>query len=380
MEMIIDGEHDPIVFFDLEMRYSNPGQDWVLLEFGSIFVCPRRLIELDSYSTLIRPDDPLFLDTFSDLSNGITREALASAPHFSQVAKKIYQILHGKIWAGHNIQRFDCVKIKGAFDGINRPSPEYRHLIDSLPLLKKWFGKRAGNMKLDSLAAYFGFEDQVHRSLDDVRMNLEVVKHCGSVLFLESSFPGIFPQASWISPNEVSIPSIYTIPASFYDGNNPKIRVMHDDRDLKLHCIRLNVRFGIRIFNDVNPRFTFVVDASFRLCEVLDKCDVHVKKRYAECGGDSEWKPVVNRDYQNICLQLKARVLDDDIVEWETKIEIDHNGIYTNQRVEYSNFDSKELERLFIPGMYVDAFFSFDTFDTKKAGINLVVDKLIIYH
>ncbi|KAL3347311.1 hypothetical protein AABB24_021140 [Solanum stoloniferum] len=380
MEMIIDGEHDPIVFFDLERRWSNPGQDWVLLEFGSIFVCPRRLIELDSYSTLIRPDDPLFLDTFSDLSNGITREALASAPHFSEVAEKIYQILDGKIWAGHNIQRFDSVKIKEAFDGINWPSPEYRHLIDSLPLLKKWFGKRARNMKLDSLATYFRFEDQVHRSLDDVRMNLEVIKHCGSVLFLESIFPGIFPQASWISPNEVSIPYIYAIPASFYDGN-PKIRVMHEDKDLKLHCRRLNVRFGIRTFNDVNPRLTFVVDASSRLCEVLDKCDVHVKKRYAECGGGSEWKPVVNRDYQNICLQLKATVLDDDIVKWETKIEIYHNGIFTNQRIEYSNFDSQELERLFIPGVFVDAFFSFGTFDTmKKAGINLVVDKLIIHH
>ncbi|XP_059278485.1 protein NEN4-like isoform X2 [Lycium ferocissimum] len=247
MEMNIDGQHDPIVFFDVETTYPNPGQDTILYEFGSIYVCPRRLIELKSYSTLIRPDD---LDTLPDLSyKGITRKDLASAPHFSQVADTIYDILHDRIWAGHNIEDFDCARIKEAFDGINKPAPEYRHLIDSQHLLTDWFGKRAGNMKLDSLAAYFGSKEQVHRSLDDVRMNLEVVKHCGAVLFLEAMCPEILPQTSWISPNEVSIHSTYAIPTSFYDGN-PKIRIMHRDIDLKLHCNRLKVRFGIRKFDN----------------------------------------------------------------------------------------------------------------------------------
>ncbi|OIT19049.1 protein nen3 [Nicotiana attenuata] len=88
--MMIDGEGEAIVFFDLETTF----QDRVLLEFGAIFVCPRRLIELDSYSTLIRPADPSFLDTFSG-HHGITSADLASAPLFSQVADDIYQILNG---------------------------------------------------------------------------------------------------------------------------------------------------------------------------------------------------------------------------------------------------------------------------------------------
>lgn len=78
--------------------------------------------------------------------------------------------------------------------------------------------------------------------------------------------------------------------------------------------------------------------------------------------------------------RLKAGLLDDDIVKWETQIERYQNGNFTNQ-IEYSNFESEELERLLIPGVYVEAFFSLDTFDTtKKAGINLIVDKLIIHH
>lgn len=90
MEMMIDGEGEAIVFFDMETTF----QDRVLLEFGAISVCPRRLIELDNYSTLIRPADTSFLDTFSG-HHGITREDLASAPLFSQVADDIYQILNG---------------------------------------------------------------------------------------------------------------------------------------------------------------------------------------------------------------------------------------------------------------------------------------------
>ncbi|KAK6791944.1 hypothetical protein RDI58_011025 [Solanum bulbocastanum] len=46
-------------------------------------------------------------------------------------------------------------------------------------------------MKMASLAAYFDLGEQKHRSLDDVRMNLEVLKHCGAVLFLESSLPDL---------------------------------------------------------------------------------------------------------------------------------------------------------------------------------------------
>ncbi|KAK6258917.1 Exonuclease [Theobroma cacao] len=193
-----------IVFFDLETTVPNrSGQRFFVLEFGAIVVCPRKLVELESYSTLIKPKDLSVVPVRSGRCDGITREAVANAPEFEQVADKIFSILNGRVWAGHNIQRFDCVRIKEAFAEIGRPAPVSVGIIDSLGVLTEKFGRRAGNMKMATLASYFGLGQQKHRSLDDVRLNLEVLKRCATVLFLEASLPSI-SNGSWHSPPTIT--------------------------------------------------------------------------------------------------------------------------------------------------------------------------------
>ncbi|OEL28569.1 Protein NEN4 [Dichanthelium oligosanthes] len=173
-----------IVFFDVETTAPSPAGRWWLLEFGAILVCPRKLVEVGSYDTLIRPGD------LSAVSRRFTDvEAIASAPTFQEVADKIFDILDGRVWAGHNIQRFDCPRLREAFADIGRPAPEPAGVIDSLNVLAAEFGRRAGDLKMATLAAYFGIGKQKHRSLDDARMNLEVLKHCATVLLLESTLP-----------------------------------------------------------------------------------------------------------------------------------------------------------------------------------------------
>jgi DNA polymerase III epsilon subunit-like protein len=196
-------ERSEIAFFDLETAVpTKSGEPFAILEFGAILVCPRRLEELYSYSTLVRPTDLSLISTLTKRRSGITRDGVLSAHTFSEIADKVYDILHGRIWAGHNIIRFDCVRIREAFAEIGLSPPEPKATIDSLSLLSQKFGKRAGDMKMASLATYFGLGDQAHRSLDDVRMNLEVVKYCATVLFLESSVPDILTDMSWFSPRK----------------------------------------------------------------------------------------------------------------------------------------------------------------------------------
>nr|GMC91000.1 Protein NEN4 [Ipomoea batatas]GME21093.1 Protein NEN4 [Ipomoea batatas] len=181
-----------IVFFDLETTVPNKtGQRFQVLEFGAMVICPRRLSELESFCTLIRPGDLSAVSERSGRPEGITRGAVSDAPPFEEVADRIFGIMDGRIWAGHNIQRFDCIRIKEAFAKIGRPAPAPVGTIDSLGVLTEKFGRRAGNMKMATLAQYFGLGQQKHRSLDDVRMNLEVLKHCATVLFLEESLPDL---------------------------------------------------------------------------------------------------------------------------------------------------------------------------------------------
>ncbi|WVZ26262.1 hypothetical protein V8G54_004806 [Vigna mungo] len=191
-----------IVFFDLETTVpKRVGDRFWVLEFGAIVVTPHKLNEVESYTTLIKPKDLSVVAMKSSRSDGITRKAVENAPSFEDVADRIFGILNGRVWAGHNIQRFDCLRIKEAFDYINRPPPLPVGIIDSLRVLTEKFGRRAGNMKMASLASYFGIGQQKHRSLDDVRMNLEVVKHCATVLFLESSLPNMFESKWYESPS-----------------------------------------------------------------------------------------------------------------------------------------------------------------------------------
>lgn len=91
-------KRNEIVFFDVETTVPVVIRKrfWVL-EFGAILVCPQKLVEIESYSTLIKPGDLSAVSERSARSNGITRQSVASAPTFKQVADHIYDILNGEL-------------------------------------------------------------------------------------------------------------------------------------------------------------------------------------------------------------------------------------------------------------------------------------------
>lgn len=94
--MMMGQDAAEIAFFDVETTIpTRPGQGFALLEFGGILVCPRKLVELESYSTLVRPADLSLITMLSVRCNGITKDAVASAPTFADIADKVYDFLHG---------------------------------------------------------------------------------------------------------------------------------------------------------------------------------------------------------------------------------------------------------------------------------------------
>ncbi|GFP87461.1 protein nen3 [Phtheirospermum japonicum] len=374
--MAITGDdRSEIAFFDVETTVpTRTGQGHAILEFGAILVCPRKLVELRSYSTLVRPADLSHITSLSVRCNGITKDAVISAPTFADIADAVYDLLNGRIWAGHNILRFDCARIREAYAEINKPAPEPKGTIDSLALLTQKFGRRAGDMKMASLATYFGLGQQTHRSLDDVRMNLEVVKYCATVLFLESSLPDIFTENSWVSPN-----------ATTRSRRNGKGSVEKTAPNESTPSSSLKVRFGIStkfVDHAGRPRLNFVVDASPSLCKVLDATDSLAQKLSVDFGSSSEWRPVVTRkpgffNSPTVRLHLPT-VADGETTRWAT--EIYQKDSSATQRLVFSRFDVIELENLFAPGNIVDASFSLDVYDYQQnAGIRLVAKRLAVH-
>ena len=140
-----------------------------------------------SFSTLVRPTDLAAITKRSVACNHITPAMVARAPSFRSVAPQIFDLLDGRTWLGHNILRFDIPQLTKHFEAAGLRAPRPAGVIDTLLLLKRHFGKRAGDLKMASLGRFFGQGEEQHRAMADARMTLNVIKHAGAIIFLERS-------------------------------------------------------------------------------------------------------------------------------------------------------------------------------------------------
>lgn len=181
--------HNEMVFFDLETTTDFKNKYREVIEFGAIVVDRFTYRQLYRYNFLIRPLSGT-VDAGSYSIHKISYSKLKSCHPFSTYAKKIYSILHGRVWVGHNINRFDIPVLQKEFGLVKHAFPSFTDSIDTLKLFMRIFPKdRAGNYKMATLGRYFGHGEEQHRAIEDCEMTIEVLKSISLTHLLETALP-----------------------------------------------------------------------------------------------------------------------------------------------------------------------------------------------
>lgn len=183
---------DEICFFDLETTFPTETVPLELIEFGCVNVKRVGLYETSSYSTLIRPLTSK-ISKRSTECNGISEAMLATAPTFKEVAERIHAQMHGRVWSGHNVNKFDIPVLTRAFAHAGLEPPQCAGVVDTLELVRSLFKNRAGSNRMADLTEHFGLGIEKHRAVSDCRHTIEVLKCVAMTLLLEDQFADLFP-------------------------------------------------------------------------------------------------------------------------------------------------------------------------------------------
>lgn len=188
-EIKSSGRDNEMIFFDIETTGTAKAE---IIEFGAIIVDKFTYREKSRYETLIKPYGEI--SYHAGLVHKITIEMLNSKPRFKDVADKIFDALDGRIWVGHSINTADIPILNKAFTSINHALPKEHARIDTLPLFRQRFGKRAGDLKMATLGSYFGLGKEDHRGLSDSIMTMNVMKCIALSSMLGEEMPKTFPK------------------------------------------------------------------------------------------------------------------------------------------------------------------------------------------
>ena len=124
----------------------------------------------DHWYTLVNPQR----DPGPTWLHGLTREMLADAPVFAEIAGEFSARLAGRVLVAHNAV-FDWTMIAREYARAAHTPPVEQRLCTIL--LAKALELPLPNHKLESLAAYFGVEQrQAHHALDDARVLAEAFR------------------------------------------------------------------------------------------------------------------------------------------------------------------------------------------------------------
>ena len=148
-----------IAYVDVETTGMRAEHDRIT-EIGIVRVEDGVIVK--KYSTLVNPGRTI--SAFITSINGITNEALTSAPPFEEIALEIADILDGAVFVAHNV-RFDYAFIKQEF---KRLGMAFKHPYACSVVLSRTIFPRYKKHNHDAIIERFGLTcESRHRAYDD---------------------------------------------------------------------------------------------------------------------------------------------------------------------------------------------------------------------
>ncbi len=164
------------VVVDLETTGTSPSAGAMITEIGAVKIRGGEI--LGEFHTLVNPGSPI--PPFITVLTGITDAMVAPAPLFSEVLPAFLEFCGSAeetILIAHNAP-FDIGFLKAAAENYSYPWPNFR-VLDTVKIARKTLAKdETPNVKLGTLAQYFGLEEPpTHRALDDARATVHIFHH-----------------------------------------------------------------------------------------------------------------------------------------------------------------------------------------------------------
>ena len=163
---MMNARNDRYVVVDLEA--TSTGSKAKIIQVGIVVIENGSIV--DQYETDVNPHEPL--DAHIIELTGLTDQRLATAPEFSQVAKKIFELVKDGIFVAHNVQ-FDANLLAESlfFEGYDLHTPR----LDTVELAQVCY-PQFEKYNLGILCQELGIKlDQAHTALSDAQATAELL-------------------------------------------------------------------------------------------------------------------------------------------------------------------------------------------------------------
>ena len=214
--------NQPLAFVDIETTGGSHFTSRVL-EVAVVRVEQNRVVS--SYQTLLHPDEPI--PRFITSLTGITDEDVVAAPHFSQVAEELSEILDGAIFVAHNV-RFDYSFLKMEFERLGatfRPQ-----LLCTVRMSRRLFPQYESH-KLAALIERHGLSAPArHRAYDDAHCLWQFWRLCLAEFDLDTVEVAVKAQlVTQALPSQLDAAQVAALP------EGPGVYIFEDDEGAPLY-------------------------------------------------------------------------------------------------------------------------------------------------